>query len=181
MLKMVILSKAVKNMGSMSIQDIGKGLLALAGSLFAITLSLKFMPKNMLGIGLGLILVSTALVILSKALKNMGGMSIEDIGKGLLALSGSLFAITLSLKFMPKNVFGIGLGLILVSTALIILSEVLKSMGSMDIQDIGKGLLTLTVSLFAISVALKNMPKNMIRVGVGLIAVSARESLAQNL
>ena len=166
------LSKALKNMGGMSIEDIGKGLLALSGSLFAITLSLKFMPKNVFGIGLGLILVSTALIILSEVLKSMGSMDIQDIGKGLLTLTVSLFAISVALKNMPKNMIRVGVGLIAVSAALVIMSNALKNMGSMSIEEVGKSLLALGGALLFITLSLKFMPKNMVSIGIGLIAVS---------
>jgi hypothetical protein len=48
--------------------------------------AINFIPKNMVGIGLGLIAIGAALLIVSKAIENMGGMSLSEIAKGLVAL-----------------------------------------------------------------------------------------------
>ena len=44
------------------------------------------MPKNMVGLGVGLIAVGAALEIVADSLRKMGGMSWEEIVKGLVTL-----------------------------------------------------------------------------------------------
>ena len=86
---MKIFASAVQDMSSMNWEELAKGLIGIAGALAAVTLAVNFMPKNMVGIGVGLIAVSTALVIMSSALDKLGGMSWEGIAKS-RRFSGSM-------------------------------------------------------------------------------------------
>lgn len=179
---MLIFSKAIESMGSMSLEQIGKGLLAMAGALTAITLALNFMPKGMVVTGVGLIAVATALVILSSALQNMGGMSWDEIGKGLVTLAGSLTIITVAMNFMTTALPGAA-ALLVVAGALAILTPVLKALGTMSWGEIGKGLLTLAGAFVVLGVAglvltplipsLLGLGAAVVLVGVGCLAAGA--------
>ena len=151
---LVILGSALKIMGSMSWNEIGKGLSALAGSLIAVIAAIKLLPKDTALRSLGMIGLTTSLVVLAEALKIMGSMSWNEVGKGLVTLAGSLVAIVAALNLMPKSTILMGAGLIGVATALTILSGALKIMGSMSWESIGKGLTVLGGSLLILSVAL---------------------------
>jgi hypothetical protein len=76
---MLIFASAIEKMGSMSIGEIVKGLITMAGALVIVTAALNFMPKNMILTGAGLVAVATALVILAQALQTMGGMSWAEV------------------------------------------------------------------------------------------------------
>ncbi len=145
---LVILAQAMKVMGGMSWEEIGRGLTVLAGSLVLIVAAMKLLPKNMIGASASLILVSTALVILSKALGNMGGMSWEEIAKGLVMLAGSLVIIVAAMKLMTGALPGAA-ALLVISAALLILTPVLLTLGSMSWESIAKGLVMLA-GVFAI-------------------------------
>jgi hypothetical protein len=55
---MLIFSKAIEKMGSMSLDKIGKGLFTIGGALAIVTTSLKFMPKNIIGNAAGLVVAT---------------------------------------------------------------------------------------------------------------------------
>lgn len=146
---MLIFAKAIGNMGQLSWEQIGKGLTTMAASLTMVTIAVNLLPKASLVLtGVGLIAVSTALVILSGALVKMGGMSWEGIAKGLVTLAGSLAIIAVAMKFMTTALPGAA-ALLVISAALAILTPVLKALGDMSWEEIGKGLLTL-VGVFAV-------------------------------
>lgn len=147
-----ILASAVGDFGSMSIGDLGKGLLGLAGALAAIVIALKLMPKNILATGVGLIAVSTAILILTNAIKSMGSMSWEEIGKGMTVLAGSLLVLTLALNAMKSTLAG-SAALLVAAGALLVLTPVLKVLGSMSWESIGKGLLALAGTFLILGVA----------------------------
>lgn len=154
---MKILASAVKDFSGMSWEELGIGLLGLAGALLAVTLAVKYMPKDMVGMGVGLIAVSTAILIMANALTQMGSMSWEELGRGLLGLAGALLAVVLATNVMPLDLIGIGVGLIAVSTAILIMANALTQMGSMSWEQLGIGLIALGGSLAILAVALNLM------------------------
>jgi len=149
---MLIFASAIEKMGSMSLSEIGKGLLTMAGALGIIAVALNLMPKNMILTGTALVVIASALVILSKALENMGGMSWGEIAKGLVTLAGSLTIIAIAMMFMTGALPGAA-ALLLVAGALVILAPVLKTLGSMSLSEIGLGLLALAGVFVVIGVA----------------------------
>ena len=162
-LALLILSGALKVIGSMNLADIGKGLLGIGVSLGLFLGFIKLLPdkKSIVGIGAGMILLSTAILILSRALVVFGSMSLEAIGKGLLAMGGSLLIIAGAVKLLPKDLLLIGAGLAIVASSIVILSAGLAILGSMPIENVGKSLLMLGGSLLEIVLA-SNMMKGAI-------------------
>lgn len=84
-----ILSDVLSDMGSMSWEEIARGLVALAGSLAILALGLLAMNGTLAG-SAALIVAAGAIAILAPALKMLGGMTWGEIGKGLLTLAASL-------------------------------------------------------------------------------------------
>ena len=162
-LALLILSGALKVIGSMDLADIGKGLLGIGVSLGLFLGFIKLLPdkKSIVGIGAGMILLSTAMLILSGALVAFGSMSLEAIGKGLIAMGGSLLIIAGAVKLLPKDLLLIGAGLATVAASIVILSAGLAILGSMPIENVGKSLLMLGGSLLEIVLA-SNMMKGAI-------------------
>ena len=186
---MLIFAKAVGNMGALSLEEIGKGLLTMAGSLAVITAVMHLLPKNMLTSSLGLIGVATSLVILSSALKSMGGMSWEEIAKSLVTLAGSLTIIAVAMNFMTTALPGAA-AMLVVAAAMAIFTPVLKALGDMSLSEIGKGLLALagvfavvgvaglvlgplTPVILGLSAAIALFGAGCVAVGAGVLAFSA--------
>jgi len=187
---MLIFASAIEKMGNLSLEQIGKGLLTMAGALTIITVALNLLPKNnILLTGASLILVASALVILSKALETMGGMTWEEIAKGLVVLAGSLTIIAVAMMFMTGALPGAA-AMLVVAGALAILAPVLKTLGSMSLSEIGKGLLALagvfavigvaglllaplTPIILALAAAIALFGIGCLAVGAGMLAFSA--------
>ena len=180
-ISMLILAGALKVMGSMEWKEIGRGLAAMAGGLLLMIGALWLLPKDLNARTFGMIGMAAALVIMAKAVQSMGTMSWESIGRGLTVLAGSLAAITLALRLMPKNMITMGVGFIGVATALIIMSKALDNMGSMSWESIGKGLAVLAGSLILLSLALLAMRNSVSGAGALLIASVALSVLAKTL
>lgn len=139
---MLIFASAIQKMGNLSLEQIGKGLLTMAGALTAITIAMNLMPKNMIANGLAMIAIATGLLILSNALNTMGGMSWEEIGKGLVALAGSLTILAIAMKVMTTALPGAA-AMLVAAGALTILAGALKILGSMSLSEIGLALLAM--------------------------------------
>ena len=149
---MKIFASAIQDFASMSWQEIGKGLTVMAGALAAITIAVNLMPKNMFGISVAMVVMASALLILTNVLEKMGFMSWEEIGKGLATLGGSIVILSLGLNAMKKSIGGSAALLIAVG-ALAILTPILKVLGDMSWQQIGKGLGTIAGALAIIGIA----------------------------
>ena len=149
---MKILASAMQDFGSMSWEEIAKGLIAMGVALAAITLAVNFMPKNMILIGVGLIAVAAALLIIADALNKMGGMSWEEIAKGLVALGGSMAILAIGLNFMNGTLGGAA-ALLVASISLLALVPALKMLGGMSWEEIAKGLIVLAGAFAIMGVA----------------------------
>lgn len=149
---MLIFAQAVGTMGKLSVKEIVKGLGAMAGVLTLVTAALNFMPKNMIAIGIGFTTMAASLLILASALSTLGGMSVEEIVKSLGALGGSLLILALAVQAMSGALTGAA-ALLVVSTALAILTPSLVTLGSLSLEEIGKSLLALAGAFTIIGVA----------------------------
>lgn len=148
---LVILGGALKIMASMSWGEVGRSLASLAGSLIILTVAMNAMLLALPG-ALALKTVSKGLIALSVALKIMGSMSWEEIVKGLTALAGSLLVMGLTLSKMKENIAG-AKSIVILAMSLMILTPVLKSLGSMSWGEIARGLVTLAGAFVIIGIA----------------------------
>ena len=176
-ISLLILSGALKVMGSMTWSEMGRGLAGVTGGLLAMVAAVNLLPKDSGSRTLGMVGLATALVILGAALKTMGSMSWIEIGRGLTVLAGSLAAILVAIKLMPKNMVTMGIGLIGVATALVILGSALNNMGSMSWGEIGKGLTVLGGALLILSLGLLAMKSCLSGAAALLVATIALTAL----
>lgn len=151
---MKIFASAVKDFSGMQWDEIARGLVAMAGALAAVTIAVNFMPKSMIGIGIGtgLIAVSAALLILANALNQMGSMSWEEIAKGLITLGGAMAILAIGLNAMTGTLAG-SAALLVAASALLVLTPVLAILGAMSWSSIVKGLVTLAGAFAILGVA----------------------------
>lgn len=149
---MLIFGKAIKEIGSLPIKQIEKGLIGIGGALAAVAVATKLMPKNMVGIGLGLVEVAAALKIIGGVIQDAGGMKWEEIGKGMVVLAGSMTILAVALNAM-KGTLGGASAMLVMSAALAVFTPVLKSLGAMSLEEIGKGLLALAGAFTVLGIA----------------------------
>jgi len=154
-----ILATAVEDFSKFSWEALSKGLTAIGIVLTELAIFTRIAggQKNLISISTGMVIIAASMLIFAIAIEKMGNLSWEVISKGLTTMALSLAAITLAMKFMPKDMVGKSVGLVIVAAALMIISEALKSMGGMSWEQIAKGLLTLSVSLLAIAIAVNVM------------------------
>ena len=153
---MKILASACKDFGNMSWEEIGKGLLGVAGSLAAVTVAMNFMPPTALLSAASIAIVSVALIAMAKALQMMGSMSGGEIAKSLTALAGALTIFAVGLTLMIASLPG-AFALMKVAQALLIFAPALKLIGMIPGGEIAKGLLTIAAALTIFAVGLTFM------------------------
>ena len=149
---LIALAGALTILGNLSWESIGKGLLALGGSLLIIAGAVALLPNNLILIGAGLTVVAIAITILSAGLAILGTMSIESIGKSLLALAGSLLAISAA-SILINGAIGGAAAITIVALALSLLVPQLLLLGTMKAGNIAAALITLGGALAIIVAA----------------------------
>lgn len=149
---MVILGAALKIMGSMTWDEIARGLVTLGLSLLTVTVAMNYLPKDMMAKAAGMLLVSGALVILGAALKIMASMSLEEGFRSFVVLAASLTAISIAVNSMKGALSGAA-AILIVSAALAILAPVLKILGGMTWGEIARGLVALAGAFAVIGIA----------------------------
>jgi len=149
---MKIFASAVKDFGQLQWDEIGRGLTAMGGALAEVAIAVNLMPKNMIGIGTGLVIVGGALEIIANCMSKFGGMQWEEIGRGLTVMGGALAELAISLNFM-KGTLGGSAALLVASGALAVLAPVLSILGALSWEAIAKGLISIAVAFTIIGVA----------------------------
>ena len=149
---MKILASAVKDFGQLQWDEIGRGLTAMGVALAEVAIAVKLMPKNMIGIGTGLVIVGGALEIIANCMSKFGGMQWEEIGRGLTVMGGALAELAISLNFM-KGTLGGSAALLVASGALAVLAPVLSILGALSWEAIVKGLISIAGAFTIIGVA----------------------------
>lgn len=158
---MVIFAAALKILSTMSWEDMGKSLLAMAGVFAILLAALAVMSKiDKAGKGAGkLFIISTALVVFASGLKILSTMSWSDIGRSLTAMAGAFAILLAAMAVMSKlNTFNLGATSILVmSASLILIAAALKIVGSMGWENIAKSLTGIGATLTLMVAALAAM------------------------
>lgn len=149
---MLVFGEAVEKMGNLTWGEIGRGLTTMAGSLAAVTVAMNLLPNGMISKATGMVEVGAALLIIGEAVRNMGGMSWDEIARGLVTLAGSMTILVVALNAMKTALPGAA-AVLTVSAALAIFTPVLKSLGNMSWESIAKGLVALAGSFTVLGVA----------------------------
>lgn len=183
-----LLALALAQMGKMSMAEVGKSLLLLAGSLTIIAVAVTLMVAALPGAA-ALVIISGAMVILAGALMILGKMSMAEVGKSLLALAGSLTIIAVAVTLMGAAIPGAA-ALLVVAGALAVLTPVLKVLGGMSVGSIVKALAALAgvfavvgvgalllapavPMILALAASLVVLGVGITAIGVGLTAIGA--------
>lgn len=149
---MNILASAIGTLGNMSVEQLGKGLISMAGALVSIAVAMRLMPKGMITSAVSLVAIGGALEILADALGKMGGMSVEQIGKGLGTMAGGLIILIAAMKLMQGGIGGAA-ALLVMAGALSILAPVISTLGGMSLESVAMALGTLAATLAVLGAA----------------------------
>lgn len=184
-----VIASAVQSFANMSWEELGRGFASMAVALLLIAGAMHLMPSNMLLTAVALGIVAGSLLLLGQVIKNMAGMSWEEIARGLVTLAGGLLIIAGAMYLMSGALAGAA-ALAVVAASMALLGPVLLAFGNMSWEEIGKGLAMLAgvfivlglaalvlepvipaMLLLGIAVALLGV--GMMAAGVGMLAFSA--------
>ena len=207
-LSLLIMSVALKKLGSMKLTEIVKSLVAMMVSLSVMTKTLsKMEPERAISKGVALLVLANSMIILSGALKILGSMNWGEIGRGLTAMGGALAILVLAMNFLNSGnksamkvigkggyasaksgsggAIGKSFALLGATMSLVVLGGALKILSTLSWSDIGRSLTAMLGSLAILVAAMKIMGSSVkgALAGAGslLIASSALIGLALGL
>lgn len=172
---------ALKIFGTIKWDAMVRGLTAVAGMLSIISIALNLMPKDMAFKAAALLAVSVALNIMAGALKIMGSMGWDAIGKGMVVLAGSLTILAVALSLMGGTAILGAAALLVAAGALAILAPILVTLGALSWESIIKGLTALAGTFIILGVAgllLGPLVPVLLGLGVALTLIGAGLALA---
>ena len=177
---MLILAGALKVLSSISIGEMATGLVGLAASLGVMVAAVKLFSKTSSGLAktsASLIVFGAAMKVMASAIEQMGSIDAETLGAGLFGLAGALTELAL---FLAAAKFGnlsmsSATGILILSGALVVLSQAVDQFGSMETDNIIRGLVGIAAVLTEIAVFAKlgGSGLQMTTLAIGLAAMSA--------
>lgn len=174
-----ILAGAVALFATMEWDTLIKGFAGIAAGLTIIGLAMHLFPPNMVFTAAGLLIVSAALNVMALALKQLGGMSWEEIAKGLVALAGALLVIVVATNAMSGALAGAA-AMLVVSAALAVLAGVLIALSQVEFGDLltAIGAIALALTVFGVAATLLTpVVPVLIGLGVAMLALGAAFAL----
>ena len=145
-ISMSLLGAALAIIGNLDVSTIVKGMSTITVSLGVLAGFVKAtsgLGADMLKIGGGIVLLSTALIILSGAIAIYGNMDLFTLAQGILVLSVVLSVLVTALNAMPKNVGSIGTQLSLLSVGMVALAGAMLMMSLIKMGTVVKSMVTL--------------------------------------
>lgn len=180
----LIMAAAVKVLSTISWEGMMKGLIAIGGLLLELSLflSLTDFKKKSFSSSAGMVLIASALLILSSVVKKFENVNWETIGRSLVSIGALLLEISIfaNLAGKAKHVISTGLSLILVASGLKILVSVVDDFSGMNWDEIKRGLTAMGAALLEITIALKLLPKTSLFRATGLIVAAAALKIVAN-
>lgn len=151
---MAILGKVLQGLGSMSWESIGKGLLTFAGAMAVVVGSVILLNKfagsaDFLATAAGLVVFSVGLKAIASVIDSFSGMSLKEIGTGLLAFAGAMAVTVGSLVLLSKLVPAPQL--LITAAALVIVSIAIKALADSMAVLSGLGIQGVLVALLALA------------------------------
>lgn len=180
----LIMAAAVKVLSTISWEGMMKGLIAIGGLLLELSLflSLTDFKKKSFSSSAGMVLIASALLILSSVVKKFENVNWETLGRSLVSIGALLLEISIfaNLAGKAKHVISTGLSLILVASGLKILASVIDDFSGMNWDEIKRGLTAMGAALLEITIALKLLPKTSLFRATGLIVAAAALKIVAN-
>jgi tape measure domain-containing protein len=150
-----IVASAVTDFAYFPVNALQQGLGAITAVLGALAIFTRIAdPAGIVRTGIAMVILGGALKIIATVIKDLSGLSWEELSRGMAGMGGSLLVISGAMNTMPKNMLVSAASLVVVAAALGMISDTLKQMGGMSWEEIAKGLVTLAGSLIIIAGAM---------------------------
>jgi tape measure domain-containing protein len=146
------MADAVQQFGEMDWEVIRQGLGGLAAALAIIVIAMRKMPKNMPSIALEIGVLTLSLIGIAAVVKIFGGMGLENITQGMIALAVALGVIVLAANGMSGASAGAA-ALVAMAIGITMIADAIKLLGGMSWDEIKKGIGGLALAMIVLGVA----------------------------
>ena len=141
-----VMAKAIKGLGKMKPEVLIQGLLGLLGVVGILVTFIKGVNGSTFTASMwSFIGLAVAVRILVGAVRSLGKMDLEVLGKGLAALFVLMKSLSSSMKGLSSVKFANGLGIVGIAIALKVMISAMKDIAEMDLVSIVKGLVTIRI------------------------------------
>ena len=171
-----LLSSAFSKISELDGQGIAKSLLAIGSGLGMMTAALNLMPKNknfateffgmseknnLVKSGVSMILIAESIKILADAITKLAGLSLGEIGKGLLAVGGGMAILSKGLNAISgsKVSLGTSIAVLALAESCKLLADAFEKFSTFSWDEIGRGLVSMGGALGELVAALVVLQK----------------------
>lgn len=171
---MKLMAEAAYMLKDMDIAQIAVIFGSMAGAIVALGGSIALMgtakPErlnavgtNMIKLGVGFVLMASSLVVLAKAVEMLASVKPDDLSRSMNAVALGIMLLTTAMAGLGAGAkfgadySGIGKNILLMATALIPLAVAVKILGSMDLDDLSKGLGSIAIGLGVLAGAMAGL------------------------
>lgn len=150
---LIVLADSVKSFAELQWEEIGRGLVAMAGGLTILGVASTLISGvKMAAVGVGVGVMAVAIGLLGAALKSFGNMSWEEIGKGMVVLAGSLTILAVAMYAMSGTLLGAA-AMVVAAGALALLTPQLLMLSQMSLEGVGIALLAVAGAFTVLGLA----------------------------
>lgn len=156
----LILTKSVKELGSLDIKSLTKGVTAIGAIMLEMAMFTKLADgKNTRKAGFALIEMAAAIRILTVSIKELGSMSLEDLAKGIVALGIAIAEMVIAINLMPsKGNMSKTFAMIEFAAAMVIIAKSLQILADLSPNGLLTAVIAMGAVIFEMVVALQLMP-----------------------
>lgn len=172
-----LLIKPIQELGSMDEGVLIQGLGALAAVLVELTAVTKLMgdSKKLISTAVALTILSAAIRLLIKPIKELGDMDEGTLIQGLGALAVTLAELGAFVKVVggSKKMLSIATGITILGAAMLIFVKAVSQLGDMEEGTLIQGLFGMAAALTIIAVAVEAMPASVALIAPSLVVIGA--------
>ena len=192
-----LLVASIRSISELSIGDISKGVITIGIVMAMLSTNLTNLGALMGGLKSGqwiataasLILLATSIKILTSAMKSLSEISVGGIIKGLTSIVVLLKALTSFLSSNAMKTFSVktAASLVILAESLKILASAVQEFGSMNAQELAKGLVGIGAALLELTGVLKVLdkvkvnPVNVISIAAVVLAIKSMAKSMQSI
>lgn len=177
---LVVLAVAMKIFATMSWEEMGKGLVGVAGGLGLLVAAVKLMPddKEMIRLGISLILISVGLGLMAVTMKVFATMPWDEMGKGFVGVAAGLGLMVAAMRLMPEDMGAKAAGLLIASAALVVIGVAIKMLSKLSWEELAKGLVGIGGAMLILVIAAQKMESAIPGAGAMVVVAAAMLVLA---
>ena len=150
---LIVLADSVKSFAELQWEEIGRGLVAMAGGLTLLGVASNLISGvKMTAVGVGVGIMAASLGLLGSVLKAYGNMQWDEIGRGLTVLAGSLTILAVAMYAMSGTLLGAA-AMVVAAGALALLTPQLLMLSQMSLEGVGIALLAVAGAFTVLGLA----------------------------